>query len=153
MDLQNGDSFMQIRIRKTVSDELSTINSLSREELTEQWEKAHQRPSPKGISRRLLKYSAAYHLQVKVFGGLKSKVRKQLHPLRNKTSSSSAIKKRRQTILKPGARLIRDWHGQTYTVVVTDNGFKCNGDQYSSLSKVATAITGARWSGPRFFGL
>jgi hypothetical protein len=55
--------------------------------------------------------------------------------------------------LKPGARLVREWHGRTYTVTVTEDGFKYGGTSYPSLTKIAKKITGAQWSGPRFFGL
>jgi hypothetical protein len=55
--------------------------------------------------------------------------------------------------LKPGGRLIREWNGVTHVVDVVDGGFLWNGQRYASLSPIARAITGARWSGPRFFGL
>jgi hypothetical protein len=55
--------------------------------------------------------------------------------------------------LKPGARLVREWHGHTHTVTVTEEGFEYAGMSYPSLTKIAKRITGARWSGPRFFGL
>ena len=55
--------------------------------------------------------------------------------------------------LKSGARLLREWHGRTHTVTVTEDGFDYAGTSYSSLTKVARVITGTRWSGPRFFGL
>ena len=55
--------------------------------------------------------------------------------------------------LAPGSRLIREWRGRTHTVDVLDSGFRCDGKQYRSLSEIARAITGGRWSGPRFFGL
>lgn len=55
--------------------------------------------------------------------------------------------------LKPGARLVREWHGRTHTVTVTEDGFEYAGMSYPSLTKVARKITGAHWSGPRFFGL
>ena len=58
----------------------------------------------------------------------------------------------RQTV-RPGARLVREWNGRTYTVSVTEDGFDYAGTIYSSLTKVARIITGAHWSGPRFFGL
>jgi hypothetical protein len=48
---------------------------------------------------------------------------------------------------------VREWRGRTHTVVVTEEGFEFAGKTYSSLSKIAQAITGAHWSGPRFFGL
>jgi len=55
--------------------------------------------------------------------------------------------------LKPGARLIREWNGSSHIVEVVEDGFLWNGKRYRSLSAIARAITGTRWSGPRFFGL
>jgi hypothetical protein len=55
--------------------------------------------------------------------------------------------------LKPGARLVREWSGRTHTVTVTEDGFEYAGTNYPSLTKIAKKITGAHWSGPRFFGL
>ncbi|NJN06321.1 MAG: DUF2924 domain-containing protein, partial [Rhodobacteraceae bacterium] len=55
--------------------------------------------------------------------------------------------------LKPGGRLIREWNGVTHAVDVVEGGFLWKGQRYTSLSPIARAITGARWSGPRFFGL
>ena len=55
--------------------------------------------------------------------------------------------------LKPGARLVREWRGRTHTVTVTEDGFEYAGTSYPSLTKIAKKITGAHWSGPRFFGL
>jgi Protein of unknown function (DUF2924) len=55
--------------------------------------------------------------------------------------------------LKPGARLVREWGGRTHTVTITEDGFEYAGENYPSLTKIAQKITGAHWSGPRFFGL
>ncbi|MBP0441281.1 DUF2924 domain-containing protein [Tianweitania sediminis] len=55
--------------------------------------------------------------------------------------------------LGPGARLVREWHGQTFVVDVTDRGYLFEGRHYRSLTAIALQITGAQWSGPRFFGL
>ena len=67
----------------------------------------------------------------------------------NRESTKSATFKE----LAPGSRLVREWNGRTYTVDVLETGYLCDGQDYRSLSEVARAITGARWSGPRFFGL
>ena len=66
---------------------------------------------------------------------------------------SSAEKRRPRVSFKPGTRLVREWHGQTHTVVILADGVEWRGQRYRSLSVVAREITGARWSGPRFFGL
>ena len=55
--------------------------------------------------------------------------------------------------LRPGAKLVREWHGSTHIVLVTDTGFDYAGSSYKSLTQIAKLITGAHWSGPRFFGL
>ena len=55
--------------------------------------------------------------------------------------------------MKPGLRLVREWRGETHTVLVLEDGFEWNGERRRSLSVIAREITGTRWSGPRFFGL
>ncbi|BDW86550.1 hypothetical protein MACH21_27270 [Roseicyclus marinus] len=55
--------------------------------------------------------------------------------------------------LKPGGRLLREWNGVTHVVEVVENGYLWNGQRWRSLSVIAREITGAHWSGPRFFGL
>ncbi len=59
----------------------------------------------------------------------------------------------RSKALKAGTRLYREWQGVSHEVLITDNGCRWRGKDYRSLSQVARAITGTRWSGPRFFGL
>jgi hypothetical protein len=138
-----------------VQDEIAALSELSRAALVELWNTAYGRPPPKGLSRRLLEYAAAYHLQSKTFGGLRPAVRRKLcRPAGSGHMSSprdSRVTPSKQ--LSSGSRLVRDWRGRTYTVDVLEAGFQCDGRHYGSLSQVALAITGARWSGPRFFGL
>jgi hypothetical protein len=138
-----------------VANELAAIPDLSRAVLVERWAAATGRQPPKGLSQRLLKYAAAWHLQSQTFGGLTPALRRRLHrspkpaedgtPRAPRTSASKGP--------PPGSRLVREWHGRTYTVDVLETGFLFDGNHYGSLSQVARAITGARWSGPRFFGL
>ena len=137
-----------------ISDDLAIIADLSRSELIAYWLRAHRRTPAKGLSRRLLVYSAAYHLQAKTFGGLSPTVRRKLQKHRHtKVTKLKGNANRKSDGLMPGARLLRDWQGQTYTVEVLEDGFLYDGQHYTSLSKIARTITGARWSGPRFFGL
>ncbi len=135
--------------------EIANISDLSRGSLVEQWANAYGRPPPKGISRRLLEYTAAYQLQLNKFGRLKPATRRKLRRLAESARDNGVSPKRAssKTELGPGSRLIREWQGRTYTVDVLDIGFLCDGHNYRSLSQVARAITGTRWSGPRFFGL
>ena len=57
------------------------------------------------------------------------------------------------TDLRPGTMLAREWNGRIQRVAVLADGCAWNGKTYPSLSKIAQAITGTRWNGPRFFGL
>lgn len=88
----------------------------------------------------------SWRLQARVHGGLDAAIRRRL---RRKTmvDPASAID------LEVGSSLSRQWQGQTFVIKVADEGFEWNGETYSSLSAVATAITGTRWNGPKFFGL
>ncbi len=144
-----------VRRPKDVANELAAIPELSRTALVERWAAAYGRPPPKGMSRRLLEYAAAWHLQSQAFGGLDPAVRRKLQ--RQARPGEDGASRVREAVRSkgppPGSRLIREWHGRTYTVDVLDTGFLFNGQHYGSLSQVARAITGARWSGPRFFGL
>ncbi len=138
-----------------VANQLAAIPELSRAALIERWVAAYGRPPPKGLSRRLLEYAAAWHLQTQAFGGLNPAVRRRLHRLA-KPDDDGTTRVSRDVGSKgppPGSRLVREWHGRTHTVDVLETGFVCDGQHYGSLSEVARAITGARWSGPRFFGL
>ena len=56
-------------------------------------------------------------------------------------------------MLKTGTTLVRQWRGHAHTVVVREDGFEYQGERYRSLTVIAERITGAHWSGPRFFGL
>ena len=138
-----------------LTNELAAIPDLSRAALVERWAAAHGRPAPKGMSRRLLEYAAAWHLQSQAFGGLDPAVRRKLK--RESRHGEDGMPRIRGAVRSkdppPGSRLVREWHGRTYAVDVLDTGFLFMGQHYGSLSQVARAITGARWSGPRFFGL
>ena len=136
----------------TLDQCLGAIADLSREELVERWIKTYKHPPPKGIKRGLLERSIAYQIQAKRFGRLKPELTKRLVAIAGDegvtgSGASPTVE------LQPGTRLMREWHGKTHEVNVTQSGYDWQGDEYRSLSAVARAITGARWSGPRFFGL
>jgi hypothetical protein len=59
----------------------------------------------------------------------------------------------RHVTLTTGTRLVREWNGRTISVEVVDDHFVWNDAPYRSLSEIARAVTGTRWSGPRFFGI
>ena len=136
----------------------ATLRELARlplEVLRQTWARRFGQPPPKSMSRRLLELAAAYQVQARIYGGLKPTVRRKLLQIASKQANAAkpanSVKPRR--VLSAGSRLVREWRGRSHTVEVTERGFLYAGRQYRSLSEIARAITGARWSGPRFFGL
>ncbi len=119
------------------------------------WTETHGGAPPKGISTRLLALAAAYNAQARQHGGLKASTRRALYSLATDRDKPETRTRRPPPASKatPGARLVREWHGQAHVVDVLDNAVLYRGRSYRSLSEVARIITGARWSGPRFFGL
>ena len=118
------------------------------------WTSLFGRPPPKGMSRRLLELAAAYEAQARIHGGLKPAVRRRLLQAAQPAGLPDAKPRRLAPgTLLPGSRLVREWHGRSHTVEVTEDGFLYDGHRYRSLSSIARRITGVRWSGRRFFGL
>jgi hypothetical protein len=101
----------------------------------------------------LLIRGIGYRFQEIQQGGLGKATRRKLKTLAKMFRTTGQVAPDPGLSLKPGARLVREWHGRTHTVTVTEDGFEYAGVMYPSLTKVAKRITGANWSGPRFFGL
>lgn len=151
-----------------LEQEIGELADLQRDVLVTRWTKIYRHPPPKGIKRGLMERAIAWHLQAKHSGGISPAVRRQLAAtasslgdrcLNMEPDGSSA--RDLETVCAPapssqltaGTRLVREWHGKAYHVDVVDEGFVFEAKTYSSLSEIARIITGARWSGPRFFGL
>ena len=137
-----------------IERQVRSVSDLPREQLAERLDQIYRSPPPKGVSRRLLeRAAAAYHLQADALGGLKPAVARKLSGLASGTDGPRPLRSpQTRGHLSAGTRLVREWNGRTHWVEVTDDGFLWN-DRHGSLSAIARAITGARWSGPRFFGL
>ena len=90
--------------------------------------------------------AVAYKLQERALGGLSAATRRLL-------SGQGPAPVRRRRALSPGTVLIREWHGVGHQVTILEKGVLYRGERYRSMSEVARLITGARWSGPRFFGV
>ena len=139
--------------------QIAALSSRPRSELVEEWVRIYGRPPPKYIKRGLIERAISWHMQAKVYGRLKPEIRRYLLQVAEanaaKVAKADAEKAKGEIAVparfRPGMRLVREWNGTTHTVDVLDKGFAWNGKLYSSLSPIARAITGARWSGPRFF--
>lgn len=126
-----------------------------RGELVEAWVRVYGQPPPKGLSTRLLHLACEYHRQVRQRGGLKKRRLRDLLSYAKPAEGTRRSRRPPPPSLKPsvGTRLIREWRGRTHVAEIRENGILYEGETYRSLSQVARFITGARWSGPRFFGL
>ncbi len=133
--------------------EIEALADLTSAEMVERWRTHYRTDPPKGISRSLLVRAIAYEMQAKRYGGLKPATDRRLRAIANGTVNGDHARRKKSPRLQPGARLIREWNGVSHVVEVIEGGFIWNGDRHRSLSAIARAITGARWSGPRFFGL
>jgi hypothetical protein len=125
---------------------LRNLPRLSRQSLAEQWGALYGAPPPARTSRQLMIRAIAYKLQEQVHGGLSPATRRLLLG-----DADSANKVPR--VARAGTVFVREWQGVTHQVSVIESGVIYRGQRYRSLSEVARRITGARWSGPRFFGL
>jgi hypothetical protein len=124
----------------------------SLDELRREWRRLYHNDPPR-ISRDLLILGIAYRLQEVEHGGLDRATIRKLQTLAKALRATGRVGPTPSLSLKPGARLMREWHGRTHTVTVTEDGFDYAGTSYPSLTTIAKKITGAHWSGPRFFGL
>src|SRR6202040_1129467 len=132
--------------------EIARIRSLGLEELRREWRRLNHAEPPR-ISRDLLVLALGYRLQEIAHGGLGKATRRKLQTMAKALRTTGRVGPAPCLSLKPGARLVREWGGRTHTVTVTEDGFEYAGTSYLSLTKIAKKITGAHWSGPRFFGL
>ena len=126
---------------------IAGLCDLSRADLVERWVGLHGSPPIKTMTEGLLARGIAYEIQVRQLGGLTPAERKALGALARGRSNPSP------GALKAGTRLYRSWRGVTQEILVLESGVSWRDKNYASLSEVARAITGTRWSGPRFFGL
>lgn len=132
--------------------EIRGLRSLDAAVLREKWaELFGVEPSPR-LGRLLMVRAIAYRLQERAFGGLKPSVQRLLDRVREGRTETGLdhIPQRRPSV---GTVLMREWRGVSHRVTVLDNEVVYHDRRYKSLSEVARAITGSRWSGPRFFGL
>jgi Protein of unknown function (DUF2924) len=142
----------------SVEDEIAHIRGLDLKGLRSRWQSVFQRPAPPHLTRHLLFSVIAYRLQADRFGDLDHATKQMLDGLVAKetgpaVSARLASFDQKRTKLTPGTVLVREWDRQSQRVMVMADGFAWNGQTFDSLSKVAFAITGTKWNGPRFFGL
>ena len=143
--------------RASLDNEIARLRGLDVTELRARWHTVFRRRAPPHLPRHLLFRVLAYRLQADRLGELDADSRRLLNRIGSRWSEGinrlAADFNRPRTELRPGTLLTREWDGHPQRVMVLADGFSWNGKTYPSLSKVAFAMTGTRWSGPRFFGL
>lgn len=133
----------------TVSEQIERLTSMTPAEVRAEWRRVFGHPAPPGFGTALTVRAIAARYQEKAFGGL---TKAEMRVLEGQVRKNER-KPRAATIVKPGTWLSRTWHGEIHEVVVLESGYEYRGTRHHSLSAIAQSITGAKWSGPRFFGL
>ena len=159
---------MRRQTREEVEREILALDTLATKALQLRWASLYKRDPPAKIRSGLLKLGIAYRLQELAFGGLKPKTVRLLRKLAAELREDRASRRNaaeaadmglparrvaHTPLLSPGTQLMREWNGSTEIVDVTREGLIWRGKTYRTLSAVAVAITGTKWSGPKFFGL
>jgi Protein of unknown function (DUF2924) len=144
--------------KTSIEDEIAHLRGLDLKGLRARWQSVFQRPPPDHLPRHLLFAIVAYRIQTDRFGGLDHETKQVLDRTDAKDTGATMSARlisfdQKRAELTPGTVLVREWDRQSQRVMVMSDGFAWNGQTYDSLSKVAFAITGTRWNGPRFFGL
>ena len=145
--------------RLSLGDEIVHLRDLDLQGLRARWKSMFRQQPPPHLPRHLLFAVLAYRLQADELGNLDpatARLLRQIAAAGGRTLEASQLTEefaRKGIKLRSGTILMREWKAQAYRVMVVDEGFALNGKTYDSLSKVAFAITGTNWNGPRFFGL
>jgi hypothetical protein len=144
--------------KTSIEDEIAHLRCLALKGLRSRWQSVFQRPPPDHLPRHLLSAIIAYQIQADRLGDLDHETKQVLdRTVSNEIGAAAAARlvsfDQKHTDLTPGTVLVREWDRRSQRVMVMADGFAWNGQTYDSLSKVAFAITGTKWNGPRFFGL
>ena len=142
---------------ENISQAIAELQSLPRDALISRFRDLYRTEPPKQISRDLLLRALGFGLQQKAYGGHNASLQRRLRSLAQELRQTGSIAVNSTssltTTIKSGTRLIREWQGAVHEVTVSEDGYVYREQRYRSLSQIARAITGTRWSGPAFFGL
>lgn len=135
--------------QNVLAPQIASLDRLNISELRAFWH-AHLKGDPPNLrGPDLLRHEIAWRLQSQLYGDIDPALRQRLEGV----ARTPRPRKGRRAATPVGATLLKTWDGERHSVVVTENGYLYHGRTYASLSAIARAITGVRWSGPRFFGL
>jgi Protein of unknown function (DUF2924) len=148
----------RVSTKTSVGAEIAHLRGLDLKGLRSRWQSVFQKPPPNHLPRHLLFAIIAYRIQADRFGDLNHETWQILDRTVSDETGAAVSSRlvsfdRKRIELNPGTVLVREWDRHSQRVMVMADGFAWNGQTYDSLSKVAFAITGTKWNGPRFFGL
>jgi Protein of unknown function (DUF2924) len=129
------------------------LEGLTTADLRIEWSRMYRATPPTRLSRNLLLRGVAHKVQEHAHGGLSLGTQRMLRSLCEGSDQRGGPAAAPAVTLKPGTKLVREWHGRVHTVSVLDDGLEFQGECYRSLTAIARQITGSHWSGPMFFGL
>lgn len=135
-----------------LTQQLDDLATMKPPELRARWREVYRSIAP-DIGPDLLRRGIAYRLQERGQGSLTDSTRREIDRMIRHLGKSNGDLGASAPSLKPGTRLVRSWRGRMHQILVLDDGFEFDGHRYASLTQIAGDITGAHWSGPRFFGL
>src|SRR6267378_1662556 len=143
--------------KTSIGDEIAHLRGLDLKGFRSRWQSVFQRPPPDQLPRHLMFAIIAYRIQADRLGDLDHETGQVLDTDAKNTGGTMSARlvsfDQKRTELTPGTVLVREWDRRSQRVMVMADGFAWNGQTYDSLSKVAFAITGTKWNGPRFFGM
>ena len=155
-----GDTLVHVASEaEFLQQEIAQLRDLDLDGLRLHWRNLFGRAAPTHLPKFLLLRIIAYRMQANVYGDLSKNARRTLDRLargragEDRSEMTAHLFRADPRSFSKGTLLMREWGGVVHRVTVVDDGFLWNGATYSSLSKVAFAITGTRWNGPRFFGM
>jgi hypothetical protein len=143
----------RVELKVSIDQQLAALSKMPRDELQALWATLFGPPPNPALRRENLIPILAYRLQEKACGGLRASVAKRLRALAEGKANGRKTPATPSVRLKAGTRIVREWQGQLHEVSTLPNGYEYNGRTWRSLSEIARAITGTRWSGPAFFGV
>jgi hypothetical protein len=141
-----------IRSVSSLERKIADLHGMTPAQLRAEWRDCWRKPAPE-IGPDLLRRGIAWRRQSRIQGDLPPHARREIEAVLGRLRAGKTAVADERISLRPGTRLVREWGGTMHQVVVLESGYEHEGRHYSSLSQVASAITGAHWSGPRFFDL
>ena len=136
----------------TVTAQVASIMKMNNRELSTLWQELLGKKAP-ALHTKILRQRLAWKVQELALGGLSEIAQKRLQQVKLAISKGRKIPQKRNCELPPGTRLVKEYHGEEHSVLVTPEGLEYRGQIYRSLTQIACLITGSKWNGPAFFGL